>query len=216
MDGREKFRQLARESIARGDLTGWFERLYAGAQGDPGDIWWADLEPNPHLLEWVQPRADDLRGKRALVVGCGLGDDAEALAEIGMDVTAFDISPTAVEWCQRRFPDSTVAFVQADATSLPAEWRGVFDLVVEIYTLQVLVPELRQQAAQSVAACVAPGGLLFIVCRAREPSDPEGQVPWPLTKDELDRFLTYGLREISFDDFMDGDVRRFRAVYRAA
>jgi SAM-dependent methyltransferase len=211
---RDRIRQLARESIARGDLTGWFEQIYADAHGDTSGISWADLEPNPHLKEWVTPRADDLRGKRALVVGCGLGDDAEALRALGMQVTAFDISPTAVQWCKRRFPDSTVEYLQADAAAPPTAWTGRFDLVVEIYTLQVLVPELRRQAAESIARCAAREGQLFIVCRGREPSEAEGEFPWPLTKAELDAFTRMGLREESFEDFMDGDTRRFRAVYR--
>ncbi|MDZ7952448.1 hypothetical protein [Nostoc sp. DedQUE09] len=35
-------------------------------------------------------------GQKALVIGCGLGDDAEALAHLGFEVTTFDISPTAM------------------------------------------------------------------------------------------------------------------------
>ncbi|MCC5670705.1 class I SAM-dependent methyltransferase [Nostoc sp. CHAB 5784] len=41
-------------------------------------------------------------GQKALVIGCGLGDDAEAIASLGFEVTAFDISPTAIAWCQER------------------------------------------------------------------------------------------------------------------
>ena len=47
-------------------------------------------------------------GKKALKIGCGLGDDAEYLTETGMEVTAFDISETAIRWCHERFPDSRV------------------------------------------------------------------------------------------------------------
>ena len=49
---------------------------------------------NPNLSEWTDFRKVKAHGKRALVVGCGLGDDAEYLAEQGFSVTAFDISPT--------------------------------------------------------------------------------------------------------------------------
>jgi ubiquinone/menaquinone biosynthesis C-methylase UbiE len=38
-------------------------------------------------------RALDLRGKRCLVFGCGLGQDALALAKLGADTYAFDLSP---------------------------------------------------------------------------------------------------------------------------
>lgn len=211
---RDRIRQLARESIARGDLTGWFEQIYAEAQGDTSGISWADLEPNPHLMGWAVPRTDDLRGQRSLVVGCGLGDGAEALSAMGMNVTAFDISQTAVDWCKQRFPDSAVEYLQADAVSLPDHWAGIFDLVIEIYTLQVLVPELRQQAMESIARCVAPGGQLLVICRGRNDSDPAGEFPWPLTKRELDAFSHWDLREQTFKDFIDGDTRRFLVAYR--
>lgn len=211
---RDRIRKLARESIARGDLTGWFEQIYAEAQGDASDISWADLQPNPHLIAWISPRANEMRGKTALVVGCGLGDDAEALSASGMNVTAFDISETAVEWCKRRFPNSTVQYLQADATTLPPSWTGKFDLIVEIYTLQVLVPELRRQTASGLAKCVAENGQLLVICRGREASESTGEFPWPLTKPELDLFNQQGLREESFEDFMDDGVRRFHAVYR--
>lgn len=211
---RERIRQLAREAIVRGDPTDWFEQVYAEADGDTSGISWADLEPNPHLVTWINPRVNMLRGKRALVVGCGLGDDAEALRASGMDVTAFDISQTAVEWCKRRFPESSVEYVQADVTALPEAWTESFDLVVEIYTLQVLVPALRLQAIYLIERCVTKGGQLLVICRGRDASEPTGEFPWPLVKDEIDLFSYLGLREDSFEDFMDGDTRRFRAVYR--
>ncbi len=46
--------------------------------------------------------AMDLRGKRALVPGCGFGEDAIRLARLGADVEAFDISPDVVEIARRR------------------------------------------------------------------------------------------------------------------
>ncbi len=209
-----RIRELSKEYIARGDLTGWHEQIYAEAQGDTSGISWADLIPNPNLTVWTDTRADKLHGKRTLVVGCGLGDDAEYLAELGMTVTAFDISPTAIEWCQRRFPASKVTYVAHDVTQSRKEWAGGFDWVLEIYTLQVLPDEIRPRAINTVAGYVADGGHLVIICRGRDESAaPSAGVPWPLTYAELNAFTELNLREESFDDFMDGDVRRFRIVY---
>jgi hypothetical protein len=42
-------------------------------------------------------------------------------------------------------------------------------------------------------------------------------MPWPLTKEELTDFLRLGLREVSFEDYLDDEVppvRRFRVEYR--
>jgi hypothetical protein len=52
--------------------------------------------------------------------------------------------------------------------------------------------------------------------RVREPHEPEGQMPWPLTRNEFQGFTQAGLQEQSFEDFQDAEepqVRRFRALY---
>ena len=96
---REEVRKLAGESIARGDATGWFEELYQRAGGSWGSIPWADLVANPYLVEWLDAARVSGTGKSCLVVGCGLGDDAELLATCGFDVVAYDISATAIAAC---------------------------------------------------------------------------------------------------------------------
>ena len=89
---------------------------------------WADGDTNPHLAEWAgaTDKRRDGAGKRALVVGCGLGYDAEFLAGLGYEVTAFDVAPTAIERAVRENPGSRVAYVTADLLALPADWAGAF------------------------------------------------------------------------------------------
>ena len=195
-----------------------FEEIYAGAGEDLASIPWADLTANPALTAWLdeRPAPDGLSG---LVVACGLGDDAEELARRGYRVTAFDVSPTAIRRCRERFPASRVDYVIADVFDLPSAWRGSFDLVVEIRTLQSLPLERRQTAARAIAATVAPGGLLFVRAAAREPEEPLGSRPWPLTRSDLDPFTGAGLLERSFNDEPPGPGRRFRtftAIYERA
>jgi 2-polyprenyl-3-methyl-5-hydroxy-6-metoxy-1,4-benzoquinol methylase len=84
MAQRERARELASNFIERGNQLGWFEPLYREARTNWALVQWADLAPNPHLF------ALDGGGKRALKIGCGLGDDAEQLAAWGFDVGAFD------------------------------------------------------------------------------------------------------------------------------
>jgi SAM-dependent methyltransferase len=209
-------RRIAQKHVKAGNPLGWFEDLYCQAGDDPTIIPWADLTPNPNLVDWL----DNNRGAglvRALKVGCGLGDDAEELARRGFETIAFDISAAAIAWCRRRHPQSAVAYVVADLFQAPAEWKAGFDFVLESYTLQVLPPHIRADAARCIASFVAPGGTLLVVNRGREPGESEGKMPWPLTKDELSLFKTAGLKETSFEDYMDGEdppVRRFRATYK--
>ena len=104
-----------------------------------------------------------------------------------------------------------------DLFDAPGEWHHQFDLVVEAYTLQVLPPELRAQAVQVAAGWVSVGGLLCLIARGREESDPPGQMPWPLTELEVRAFENLGLGCESFEDYMDREepaVRRFRAIFR--
>src|SRR5207237_7029747 len=116
-------RQLAADSIASGNDTGWFETLYAAADQGTATVPWADLAPNPSL---VSALAGATGGGRAIVVGCGLGDDAEHVASLGFAAVAFDVSPTAVSRAKRRFPRSSVEYVTADLLSPPRSWTGGF------------------------------------------------------------------------------------------
>ena len=217
---RKRARELALEYLAKENPTGWFEALYAESGGDASTIPWADMAPNPSLVEWLDRRLDGATAPptaRALKIGCGLGDDAEELARRGYQVISFDISQTAVEWCRLRFPETSVESHVADVFAPPADWEGGFDLVVESYTLQVLPPAIRPDAMRRISDFVAPGGRLLVIARGREPTQDEGSMPWPLTRDELDVFTACGLSVVSFEDYMDQEdppVHRFRVEYR--
>lgn len=213
---KKKARELAREHLEAGDPLGWFEELYSRAGADASMIPWADLEANPNLVRWLDRNLPDHPG-RALIVGSGLGDDAQELARRGVVTTAFDISDSAIAHCQKRFPDSAVAYIRADLFSAPHAWQGQFDLVIESYTLQVLPPELRPEAIGAIASFVAPGGTLLVIARAREADEPEGKMPWPLTKGEVALFQSHELNLVALEDYWDDEappVRRFRATYR--
>jgi SAM-dependent methyltransferase len=214
---RNRARELAQTHVAKGDVIGWFEPLYAEAQGDPRRVPWADLTPNPNLVEWLDRETIHGDGRSALVVGCGLGDDAELLVARGFRVTAFDVAPSAVAWCRQRFPKSAVRYETADLLDPPADWNGAFDFVFEAYTLQVLPTAARAGAIERVAAFLRPRGTLLVICRGREPNDPEGQMPWPLLRGELTLLEQSGLDQVAFEDFFDASepppVRRFRALY---
>jgi SAM-dependent methyltransferase len=214
-DPRAHARELARDAIARGDVTGWFERLYAESERDGFRISWVDLEPNPYLIAWLR-RGPAAPTGRAIVVGCGYGDDSELLATAGSEVTAFDIAPTAIARCRARFPDSTVSYEVADVLDPPPGWSRAFDF--EAYTVQVLPGEARAAAAQSIGRLVAPGGTLLAVARSRAAEDPEGLMPWPLTRAELDEFAVPGLGLAELEEILEpGDppVPRFVAEFRA-
>lgn len=201
---RQKVQRLAAEAIARFDPSSWFEVMYAEAAGDPQQVPWARLTLHPALQQWLETTTPSGAGKSALVIGCGLGDDAEALSQLGFAVTAFDISPSAIAWCHKRFPNSSVKYLVADLFKPDPAWNQAFDLVVEIRNLQALPLAVRSQALAEIASAVAAGGTLFIVTRFRDTeAAPEGP-PWPLSENELAQFQQLGLTEIERRAFAEG------------
>jgi len=208
--------QLAKEYADRGDPDGWFEEFYARAKGDINKVYWADLKPNPLLLNWLKenPAA---QGNRAITIGCGLGDDAELLMQHGYRVVAFDISPSAIAMCQQRFPDSTVDYRVADLFAGPLEWQQGFDLVYECNTIQILSGENRSRAIEAISGLVAPGGEVIVSCRSREHETKPDAFPVELDRNEINGFVRAGLSEthfVAYDDEQDPPVPHFFAVYR--
>jgi 2-polyprenyl-3-methyl-5-hydroxy-6-metoxy-1,4-benzoquinol methylase len=218
MRDRTRARELAAEFNRKGDPTGWFEALYREGEAGKSVVPWVDLCPNPYLLGFWKAHPQPSTGKSALVIGCALGDDAELLASWGFQTTAFDISETAIRTARKRYPDSTVEYQTANLLEPRSDWRGHFDFIFEANTLQVLPAALRPQAIKNISSFLRPRGLLLVIARGREPSEPEGQMPWPLTREELSAFTTHGLKELSFEivpDINEPGVQRFRVLYVA-
>ena len=217
MDKRKTARNLAESAISQGRALDWFEELYVKAEREGAVVPWADLAPNPNVVDFFEKNKIKGNGKLALKVGSGLGDDAEYLSDQGFRVIAFDISQTAIRKCRERFPDSEVEYVVQDLLSAPAEWLGIFDFVLEAYTLQVLPPDLRKKAIKVISSFNTPEGDLLVITRGRGEKDDEGQMPWPLTESEVRVFEAYGLNCLRFEDYFDHEnppVRRFRVHYK--
>ena len=193
-----------------------FEQMYARAGRDLAALPWANLAPDPHLVAWLDGPDAPPPG-RAIVVGCGLGDDAEELARRGHRVTAFDVSPTAVARCRERFPGTAVHHLVADVLDMPAAWTGAWDVVAENRTIQSLEPVHWPHAVAGIAALPAPGGVAFVRCFGRDDDQPRGDTrPWPLSRRDLAGFTDAGLVEEAFADVADPRLRgrSFTVRYR--
>jgi SAM-dependent methyltransferase len=185
------------------------------------------LTTHPYLQDWLDDYAPS--GSRseapavataspsALVIGCGLGDDAEALQARGFQVSAFDISPTAIAWCRRRFPYSSVNYFVADLLALEPSLNQAFDLVVESRNIQALPLSVRSQVIKSIGQLVAMEGTLLVITRFRDTdAQPDGP-PWSLSDKELAQFQKLGLQEIRRDGSVEEDndsIKRLRIEYR--
>lgn len=217
-DPRARTRELAAEFESRGDLLGWFDALYQESEGDTELIPWADLEPNRFLVKWADQSRLSGDGRTALVVGCGLGDDARYLHDRGFRVTAFDISRKAIEWARRLHVDTTIVFEVADLFQPFRRWLHGFDLVVEVYTIQPLPLGIRPQVIDSIARFVGKDGELLVITRGREDDEETVELPWALSRSDLSRFETNGLKQVSFESMLGEEeepIERFVVVYES-
>ncbi len=209
-------------------VSDWFEPLYAQAAGDTSQVPWELPGAVPYLTDWLAQNAmgdsskgtgqeDDSR-KSAVVVGCGLGDDAEALAQAGFLVTAFDVSESAIAWAKKRFPSSTVNYIVADLFQLPANWRGAFDLVFDFRTIQALPLSVRTQVIENIAALAGPNGTVLVMTYLRASDAQLDGPPWPLSLKELAQFEAAGLEVVESKRYRNKASRfsdRIQMQYRA-
>lgn len=140
-------------------MTTTFDAEFWETHWQRTDAHGATLPVNQHLVTEVA----DLRPGLALDAGCGEGTEAIWLAEHDWQVTAADISPTALaRAAQTASADPTASsrleWVHADLST----WEPLrrFDLVATHYAH----PAIAQLAFyERLAGWVAPGGTLLIV-----------------------------------------------------
>ncbi|HVX46094.1 MAG TPA: methyltransferase domain-containing protein [Mycobacteriales bacterium] len=208
--------RLASRYLAAGDPAGWFDPLYRAATNGEVAMPWDRTEPHPLLAEWA--KGQDGAGRRAVVVGCGLGADAEFLAGLGYDTVGFDIAPAAVAIARDRHPDTAVDYAVADLLNLPAHWRHGFDLVLDVYTVQALPRAVRPAAIAGIGSLVAPGGTLLTIQVCFDEGMGTDGPPWPLRRDEIDAFAVDGVEPRLVERVMEPGRRipRWRAEFMRA
>ena len=216
--GRQTAGRLQSASEKAGKPLDWFEGLYSAADGDIAAVPWANSAPHKGLAVWLEKNQQNHTGT-AIDVGCGLGDNATALEKAGFDVTAFDLSQTAIDWAKKRNESSAVKFHQADLFALPAQWIGAFDFVHETYTIQSLTGVLRDAAFTEIASLVKPGGRLLAICRSRPDEGAVQGPPWPISPQEMASFEKAGLEVETFEEFETSkegrEIPHFRILYHA-
>lgn len=131
--------------------------------------------PNVALVATV----GSLAPGRALDLGCGEGADSVWLAERGWQVTAVDVSATAIERAEglaasHGIPGERITWVLADVASW--EPAGPYDLVSACF-LHSLLDFPREEVLRRAAGAVGPGGRVLVVGHAEPP-------PW--TADHAD------------------------------
>jgi SAM-dependent methyltransferase len=214
-DWEEEADRLAARAAADGEPTRWFDELWSAGASDEIDVPWDRSGPHPLLVGHLDG-AVDAAGRRAVVVGAGLGADAEHLAGRGWRTVAFDLAPAAVRLARDRHPGSSVDYRVADLLALPPDLVGAFDLVVEIYTVQALPRSLRTAAVAGVRSLVAPGGEVLVVQVVRdEDTGLDEGPPFLLDRDEMTAFAGDGLVLDTLDEVANPYGAEARPLWRA-
>ena len=109
-------------------------------------------------------------GARVLDCPCGQGRHAHLLAEAGLDVTGLDYSRPLLAMARRRGTGRTLRYVEGDMRSLPADWSGRFDAVLNLFTSFGFFEDAADDARtiREFARVLAPGGVLAWFGGARD------------------------------------------------
>lgn len=143
------------------DVEQFWEQHYGAAER----VW--SGRANATLVDVVQ----DLPPGTALDLGCGEGGDAVWLALRGWQVTAVDVSPTALRRAAEHAAQAGVADrVTTQRHELGRTFPdGTYDLVSAAF-LHSPVELPREDVVRRAAAAVAPGGRLVVLGHAGAPS----------------------------------------------
>ena len=98
---------------------------------------------------------------RILELGCGEGRDAVPLLEQGFDLLATDISPAAISFCQKEWPEYKSHFQMLDCVR--GEMNAKFDFVYAVAVIHMLVlQEDRNSFYQFVRNHIEENGISLI------------------------------------------------------
>ncbi|WP_294261213.1 cyclopropane-fatty-acyl-phospholipid synthase family protein [Propionivibrio sp.] len=139
------------------------EVIWSDRYREAGDQYLFGTEPNRFLAH----RATLLQtGRSALSVADGEGRNSIWLAEQGLDVTAIEISPVAVEKARRLAAGRKVdvRFVLADMLAPnwpPLELHNTFDWVIGIF-IQFVDPQARERQFAVMKQLTRAGGRILL------------------------------------------------------
>ena len=213
-----KYKQMVKEHHENDEPFSWCDSIYTDAKGDYKAVFWSDLQASPYLIKWLEENKQHAKNKKAIVIGCGVGDDAEALSDYGYEVIAFDISNEAIRLCKNRYPNTKVNYLVANLFDYKESWLENFDLVYECNTIQILPGEYRNKARKAISNLLCKNAHILVSCRSRKKNEKQDEIPLPLDFEEINNFVTKdALTEISFkayDDSQIPSVPHFFAVYK--
>lgn len=137
---------------------------------------WEQLYQNQDVesMPWFSPELDldfeqaltnlNLVTGKVLDIGTGPGTQAMALAERGFEVTATDLSQTAIDKAIDKAKEKGLDISLKQDDILNSKLSQKFDIVLDRGCFHVLPPERRQDYVHVVDSLIKPSGYLFLKC----------------------------------------------------
>ncbi len=158
---------------------------------------WENLyqEQSVETMPWFNPALDadlekalnqlNLSGKTGLDIGTGPGTQAIALAERAFEVTAVDLSATAIENAKTKAKDLNINWQQDDILNTKLERQ--FDFAFDRGCFHVFAPEQRQNYVSVVNKLIVPEGYLLLKCFSYKETREAG--PYRFTPQEIEEIF---------------------------
>lgn len=154
-------------------------------------------EQDVRTMPWYLPDLDpDMRSAleslglvsgQVLDVGSGPGTQAMALAKMGLEVTATDISPRAVDQARVKAEAAGLAIDFRQDDILATRLSGVFDVIFDRGCFHVIPPDQRNVYVRTIRRLLKPGGVLFLKCFSHKQPGSEG--PHRLSPDQIHEYF---------------------------
>ena len=124
------------------------------------NLQWFYDDPTPIVTETL--REFGITPDHAILeLGCGEGRDAYPLLKAGYRVLATDISPTAISYAQKKWPEYAEHFVVLDCVA--GELAGKFNCIYAVAVVHMLVDDSDRKAFYSfVRKHLTPDGIALI------------------------------------------------------
>jgi len=114
-----------------------------------------------------------------LEIGCGNGRDAAFFSNLGLSVTAVDISHSAIELCQKTHAGLAIDFVQGNVSSIASKLPS-FDYIYCRFALHAMRLHEEIDLLRCAHELLRDHGQLFIECRSiNDPLARRGEVLSP-------------------------------------
>ena len=124
------------------------------------NLQWSSPIPSP-IVSQVMEEFHINTESRILEIGCGEGRDAAVLLSKGYHLLATDVSPEAISWCRRQFPEYAEAFQVLDCLTDDPEEQ--FDYIYAVAVVHMLVrDEDRDGFYGFLLRHLKPGGIALV------------------------------------------------------